>query len=105
MWQAFDLAGNPRILPRTSDWRVDRGAYEYVPPSFRPVTIVVNLAGDAQLRWRSKVGRTYVVWSTLDLLSGDWTEEGTVVSEGALTSWIDLDTLLYPWKFYRIESR
>ncbi len=33
MWQADDRDGNPRVLPVTSEVRVDIGAYEFVPAS------------------------------------------------------------------------
>ena len=44
---------------------------------------------------------TYTVWSRLDLLTGEWTEEITVSSQGQLTTWTDPDTAAIR-KFYRV---
>ena len=103
MWHAYDLAHFPRILPRTSDWRVDIGAYEYMV--WRPVMMTRGPEAEPQVIWISEPGITYVVWSCLDLLVGDWQEEGTVSSVGSITSWIDPDTASYRQKFCKIEVR
>ena len=102
MWRAYDLAHIPRILPRTSNWRVDMGAYEY--PALNSVMLTA-WTEEPQVIWVSEPGLTYVVWSCLDLLLGDWQEEATVSSVGSITSWIDPDTASSRKKFYRIERR
>jgi hypothetical protein len=103
MWKAFDLDRSPRILPRTSDWTVDMGAYEYGAP--KPIMITAELPAGVKVIWLSEPGKTYVVWSTLDLLSGEWSEEGTLSSVGSLTSWIVPDIASYRRKFYKVETR
>ncbi len=103
MWHAYDPAHFPRILPRTSDWRVDIGAYEYTV--WRPVMMTKGPVDEPQVIWISEPGITYVVWSCLDLLVGDWQEEATVSSVGSISFWIDSDTASYRKKFYKVETR
>jgi hypothetical protein len=103
MWRAYDLAHFPRILPRTSNWKVDMGAYEY--PVLNSVMMTTGREDEPQVIWISEPGSTYVVWSCADLLVGDWQEEATVSSIGSITSWIDPDTASYRQKFYKIEDR
>jgi hypothetical protein len=104
MWQAVEVAGNPRILPGPVVWRVDMGAYEYMPPTLRPIVITLDDAGQVRVIRISQSGETYVLQSCLDLLPGDWKEEAIVPSDGSLRSWIEPDTAP-GWKFYRIEIR
>ncbi len=103
MWNAVDLDRSPRILPRTSDWTVDMGAYEY--GLGKPAAVRRRPEGTLEVIWVSEPGTTYVVWSTLDLLSGEWNEEGTLSSVGSLTSWIVPDIASYRCKFYKVETR
>jgi hypothetical protein len=107
MWDALDLDGNPRLYPGVSPWAVDfvdMGAYEYVPSLFKYMSSV-RTAGDAiQVIWTSQPGETYAVHSCTDILTGDWTEEATVPSKGAITFWSEIPTTQRR-KFYRVELR
>jgi hypothetical protein len=79
------------------------GAYEY--PVLRPLMMTQGPEGEPQVIWISEPGLTYVVWSCLDLLLGDWQDEARVSSVGSITSWIDPDTASHRKKFYRVETR
>ncbi len=100
MWGAVDLEDNNRILPATSSWRVDMGAYEYLLPTAK--AFIDEIGGGLHLRWTSQPGASYTVWSRVDLLDGEWLAEATVASEGDVTSWTDWNTSRGR-KFYRIE--
>jgi len=105
MTGAFDLEGNPRILFGLSSATVDMGAYEYGAPFiFGIVSIQTQGAAGTQLTWSSRPADTYTIWSCLDLLSGQWNEEGTVPSQGQTTAWTDPDTTAAR-KFYRIKMK
>jgi hypothetical protein len=70
----------------------------------KPVVMQRTSDGNPEIIWTSEPGQVFVVWSTLDVLSGQWTEEGVFSSEGSLTSWIDLGDAPKK-KFYRVEIR
>ena len=104
MWEATDLQGNLRILPGISEWKVDIGAYEYVPTTYKLRDYIRKSANGIQLIWTSQVGPTYTVWSCQDLLVDNWLKELTLVCEGVATTWTDPDTAS-SLKFYGIEMR
>jgi hypothetical protein len=102
MWGRTDLAGNDRILPGASSLRVDMGAYELVSSGLR--AYISGTDGGVQLVWSSQPGASYTIWSCVDLSSGEWTEEATVLSGGAVSIWSDTNAAS-ALKFYRIELR
>jgi hypothetical protein len=104
MWRAVDLDVNPRVLPGVSSWRVDMGAYEYMPANLPAVAIQREESGGMRIIRITRPGERYILQSCLDLLLRSWNEEAIVPSEGSLTTWIEPDTAPR-WKFYRIEIR
>ncbi len=104
MWDAFDAEGNPRILPGLSEWTVDMGAYEYVSPSPKPLMIIKPTAYRIRVMWLNLPDATYVLWSSLDLLSGTWTEELTTPSQGVVTTFEEADPPDRQ-KFYKVETQ
>jgi len=106
MWDAADMDGNPRIFPVKSrfSWKVDMGAYEYIPDDY-PFTACIRANGDGiQVIWTSHAGDTFTVRSRVDLLTGEWIEEASVPSRGLTTSWTHTD-MASMCKFYRIEVK
>jgi len=103
MCDAKDLDDNPRVFFGVSSVTVDMGAYEYASWPFKITEIIENAAG-TELRWISRPGDTFVVWSCGDLPCVQWTEEATLPSQGQLTGWTD-PAPSSTRKFYRIEVR
>ncbi len=101
MWTAVDMEGKRRILFGATSETVDLGAYEY-GASELPTLRILKGYGGVWLIWQGYPGYTYTIWSCLDLLYGEWTEETTVPSTG--TWWTDVDTD-HRCKFYRIEIK
>jgi hypothetical protein len=104
MWGTVDLDGNPRIFYGRFSKTVDMGAYEYGSFPFRIVEVAAPSGAGSGLIWNSRVGDTYIVWSCLNLLTGEWQEEATVPSQGEITTWTDAD-VTPRLRFYRIEAR
>jgi hypothetical protein len=104
MWGTVDLDGNPRVFFGKSSKTVDMGAYEYGSWPFRVIGVVPSSGGGGELIWNSRAGDTYIVWSCLDLLMGEWREEATLSSHGEITTWTDPE-VTPRLKFYRIEAR
>jgi len=103
MPNAVDLDRNPRIFYGASSRTVDMGAYEYGSFAFRILQVSEVDDGKARLIWKSRPGDTYVIWSCLDSLTGLWSEEATMPSQGISTTWTDP---MSPFrKFYVIELR
>jgi hypothetical protein len=98
---ASDLDGNPRILLGVSSLTVDMGAYEY---RLQIGELTRQSEGTVELRWGSRGGTTYAIWSCMSLAPQAWTEEGTVTPKGWVGAWTDADTP-GPCKFYRIELK
>jgi hypothetical protein len=103
MWDAEDLDKNPRIFYGISSVTVDMGAYEYASWPFHVAQIIENGAG-TELRWVSRPGDTYVVWSSDALPCVQWTEEATPPSQGQFTAWTDPD-MTSARKFYIVEIK
>jgi hypothetical protein len=102
MKDAVDLDGVPRIICGVSSFTVDMGAYEFGYP-FRTLQVRKNDAGGVELIWSSgPADAYYVIWSCLDLFSGEWTQGNAVPSHGKTTTWNDPD-ITSRQKFYRIE--
>jgi len=98
-----DLDGNSRIIYGLSSPTVDMGAYEYLPSKIIAIGWTPNAR--IEITWTSSAGYTYAIWSSDDLLMTDeWIELATTVSEGDITSWMDPR---YPRRarFYRVEVR
>jgi hypothetical protein len=104
MWEAVDLEGNPRIFYGKSSQTVDMGAYEYGSFPFGIVKIGIVAGGGIEVVWNSRPGATCVIWSADNLLSGQWNQEATVVSDGTLSSWTGT-AALEGQSFYRIEMK
>jgi hypothetical protein len=102
MRDAVDLDGKPRILMGASSMTVDMGAYEYGSFAFRVMDLVRDGGDVARLTWASRAGDTYTVWSCDDLSGGEWAPEGTLSSEGEVTTWTD-PYATSAYKLYRIE--
>ncbi len=102
MSEALDLDGESRIRYAISSLTVDMGAYEYFPSRIIDVRKVG--ATGVQIVWTSNPGWNYAIWSCVDLVAGEWTEEETIPGEGATTSWTDTRALGRT-KFYRLEMR
>jgi len=101
METAVDLDGNRRILFGAFSLTVDIGAHEY-GFSALPILLFWKPHGGLELIWQSYPGYTYIIWSCLDLLTGEWIEEATLPSIGLIPWWTDLDTD-YRCKFYKIQ--
>jgi len=100
----FDIDGNPRIWRGKISLTVDMGAYEYGSFPFEVREVLKVIGGQALLRWTSRSGDTYIVWSSTDLSSGQWNEETRILCQGESTIWTDTDTISTQ-KFYRIELK
>lgn len=100
MWDAFDLDGNPRILPSSWRWKVDMGAYEHYIPIEMPMVFIVKRENGVQFLWKTCGFSIHIVSSSLDLAEDVWVEEATVYAEGRIGSWIDTSPLPRA-KFYR----
>jgi len=97
------LNGDPRIAYGRSSLTADMGAYEH----YRLKVVEVLYFGEGAMlmwTWASRPGKTYVVHSCADILTGDWTEEATVPSRGATTFWSEVPTGEKK-KFYRVEMK
>jgi hypothetical protein len=105
MWEGADLDGNPRIYPGAHSWRVDIGAYEYIPTVYRFTDLIIALGYKVQLMWTSEPRQNYTVWSCIDMLNSPWHKEDTIPSAGQTTTWSDPDTAFLPRKFWRIEMQ
>jgi hypothetical protein len=102
MWHALDLDGNNRIWQGKDSLRVDMGAYEYGSFRFTIVGAERTSSNQLKLTWTSRPGDTYVLTSSGILNRPDWFQEGTVLSQGATTSFsVNLGTGAR--NFYRIE--
>jgi hypothetical protein len=101
MWPAVDMDGNRRVFFGTDSLTVDVGAYEYGSSLFL-ILEVVEVEGETKLTWNSPFEGSYMIWSCLDLPTGEWIEEATVPAMGATSSWTDPDTGLRS-KFYKIS--
>jgi hypothetical protein len=104
MADALDLNGNPRLWQGKSSSTVDRGAYEYGAAYFVILEIARGANGNPQLKWRSRQGEQYRIWSCSDLCTGAWTQLSTVDSQGETTSWTDTAPPSTR-RFYRIELK
>jgi len=93
-YNVSDWTGNPAEEKTRTVNVVEAGPFEIVE-------IVEMGPGTLELRWNSRPGATYTVWSCTDLC-GEWSEEATVTSQGDPTTWTDSETGC-PCKFYRIE--
>ncbi|NQT84722.1 hypothetical protein HQ563_17010 [bacterium] len=105
MSQAADLAGDPRIAFGRNSLTVDMGAYEYY--SCKVVGVIGGFSGEGGVliwTWASRPGKTYAVWSCLDLSTATWKEKATVPSKGATTFWADT-TPTGRAKFYRVGMK
>jgi hypothetical protein len=102
MWDAVDLDGSSRIFPGASPWRVDIGAYEYVPLSYTFRQFARKTADGFQIVWTSESGRAYTILSCVDLSTGLWGDEETVPCQGVTTRWTDTRPA-GRMKFYRIR--
>jgi len=102
MWDAVDLAGNPRILPRMSYWRVDMGAYEYVSPALKPAMIARQGENEVWVIRINHLGESCLFWSARDLTNGPWQEELNVTSGAPLTILKDACGSIKQ-KFYKLE--
>jgi hypothetical protein len=100
MWEAVDLDCHPRVFLGISSLTVDMGAFEYGYFPFRIVEIIRGCG--TLIRWNSRPGDRYDVWSRDDLVDGMWVWEATVGASGAIASWNDTDETS-PRKFYRVE--
>jgi hypothetical protein len=85
----FDLDGNLRIAFGGKSLTVDMGAYEYHSAPFDTTEIIPLGSEELHLIWDSQPNDTYVAWPCTDPRAGVWTEEATVSSQGATTSWTD----------------
>ncbi len=103
MLQATDLDGNPRVFHGKSSHTVDMGAYELGSWPFR-IVAVSRAAGNVHLKWNSRAGDSYVIWSCVDLPGGAWTEVETVASQGAETIWTG-PAAAGEAKFHRVELK
>jgi len=102
MWHALDMEGNPRIVDGDEDGEdgVDMGTYEYI--FVMEVTGMKRTAGEGiEITWSSRPGKSYIVWSCLELEGGLWSPEATVGSDSGTTTWTDPHANSSR-KFYRI---
>ncbi len=100
----FDIDGNPRIWQGKASLTVDMGAYEYGSFPFKVIGVAKEADGESVLRWSSRPGDTYIVWSSTNLSDGQWNEETRILSQGESTIWTETDTISSQ-KFYRIELK
>ncbi len=104
MRRANDIDGNLRIFDGGRSLTVDMGAYEFGSLPFRVLSVVSATGGGTELTWYSRPGDSYVIWSSANLLGGQWVSIATIPSEGDTTSWTDSSTS-GRMKLYRIEIR
>jgi hypothetical protein len=105
MWSAVDLEGNPRIFPVRSEqsWKVDMGAYEYIPADYPLTACIRATEGGVQIVWTSHPGESFAVSSCDDMLTGAWSEETAGISStGLTTTWTYTPPATYV-RFYRAE--
>jgi hypothetical protein len=101
MLEAVDVEGNRRIWPGRLSETVDIGAFEYDSFPFKVTRVVTFSSGETRVTWNSRPGDVYVVWSSPALLTGSWTVQATIPSQGDTTTYIDPDTTAVS-RFYRI---
>jgi len=104
MWDAADLDGKPRILPGRSTLTVDMGSHEYGSVPFEMSEVARGANGNVLLKWTSRQGKRYGIWSCLDLCDDAWIEVATIDSQGSTTSWTDTAPAERK-KFYRVELK
>ncbi len=102
MWEGLDLDGNPRVWRGEVSLTVDMGAHEFGSFPFKIVEAAMPPGAGPQLTWNSRTGDTYTVWSCLDLLSGEWTKEESIPSQGQTTTWTDAGAAPSR-KFYKVQ--
>ncbi len=105
MWDGVDMDGHPRIFPGKSSWRADMGAYEYIPPTYPFVACIRSVPAGVQFIWTSHPEETYAISSCVDLLTGNWAEDGAgLASEGLTTRWTHTPPAV-GIRFYRVGMK
>jgi len=107
MWEAVDLDGNSRIFPARSDrsWKVDMGAYEYIPADYPLTAFIRNTGTGVQILWTSHPGDSFVLLSCDGTLTGVWCEQATgILSTNVTTTWVDIAPETQA-RFYRAEQK
>jgi hypothetical protein len=109
MKQATDLDGNLRIFHGLTSATVDMGAYEYDSFRFRVVRFDRTPTGEPRIRWTSRPGERYAVWSKPVLYSPGpiyviWKEEVSVMALAGSTVWTDPAPSGH-MKYYRVEVK
>ncbi len=103
MLQVPDLDRNPRVFYGKAAHTVDMGPYELGSWPFSIIK-VSEAGGNVHLKWNSRPGDTYVIWSCVDLPAGAWTEVETVGSQGSETIWTG-PAATGETKFHRVELK
>jgi hypothetical protein len=98
---AVDFDANNRVFIGIFSATVDMGTYEYGSFPFKIVEVNKTSGEEIQLKWTSRRGDTYAVWSCSLLDPGTWTSQAAVPSQGASSTWSDSDTSSSQ-KFYRM---
>jgi len=95
-YNASDSSGNPAAEQIRTVNVIDTTPFTFT--EFAEIT-----EGIFQLKWESRPGENFVVWSSTDLL-GEWVQETPIESQGETTTWID-PIATGEMKFYKIERK
>lgn len=106
---AKDLDGNVRIFHGLTSATVDMGAYEYDSFRFAVVRLGRTPTGEPRIRWTSRPGERYAVWSKPVLYTTGpfyviWKEEVSVIAWRGSSVWTD-HAASGRMKFYRVQVK
>ncbi len=101
----LDMERKLRIAFGERSLTVDMGAYEHNSRSFGVSQAEFDQDGSLRLTWSSQPNDVYAVWTSVDLLGGEWLEEGDIFpSQGDSTSWT-LQSPVGRMRFFKLRMK